>query len=248
MDKPGIWTEDFKIRSFQADFNGNLSLPALLGIFQETAGEHADAFSLGYENMIKNNWAWVLSRIKVRIYRIPRWKEIVSLRTWVKERTRLLSIRHFEIFSEKREKLLGAVSEWALVNIETKKPVFLTNLNLDFPFYPEMRALEERPEKLIPSENMSFSGNYTVKNSDVDVNMHMNNAQYLRVVLDSYEVTWLKKFRIEVFDINFKAEAMVGDELTLKTRSDGNLFLHSVERKKDKRPVALLKLKWEEQQ
>jgi len=238
------WVQEFKITSFQVDRNNRISLHALSGLLQETAGEHAITLGFGYEDMIKHNWVWVLSRLKIKVFRLPRWRERIVLRTWVVERQRMLSRRDFEILDREGRRLIAAVTMWALLDIKARRPIVLEKVDYGFPYRPEKRVMDEEPGKLIMPKGAEITGNYRVKYSDIDINGHMNNGHYVRIVVDSYPVEWLDTHFVKELEVNYRAEAKLNDELIIKTSTEEDVFLHQVLQKKDDRPVALVKINW----
>ncbi len=243
MDR--IWTQKFKIMSFQIDRNNNLSMHALSGIFQEAAGEHARTLGFGYEEMTVKGWVWVLSRIKIKISRIPTWREEVNLRTWVVERGRMLSRRDFELLDKDGKRLVSAVTMWALLDLKAKRPVVLEKIDFGFPYRPEERVMEEEPGKLTVPAEARDSGTYRVKYSDIDMNGHMNNIHYVRIVVDSYPLDWLDTHIVREMEINYRAEARINDELLIRTHSEGDNFIHQVVNQEDGRTVAVVRIVWD---
>ncbi len=248
MKDNSIWSHNFRISSYQVDRKGNLTLYALAGIFQEAAREHSRLLKFGYEDMIKYDWIWVLYRLKTRIFKIPHWEENILLQSWMVRRTRFVSRRDFEIFREGGERVVAAVSEWALVDVNTKKPVLLDKIDEGrAPFIPKKMALEKAPDRIPPVKNTISQSNYTVRYSDIDMNDHMNNMQYLRIILDSYSWEWLNSHSAEIINVNFKTESKINDELVINTSAEKDIFVHQVIRKRDKATVTLLKVKWIEE-
>jgi len=245
MKDNSIWTYSFKISSYQVDRKGNLALYALAGMFQEAAREHSRLLKFSYEDMIKYGWIWVLYRLKTRIFRIPRWQENVLLKSWMVKRTRFISRRDFGILSESGERLTAAVSEWALLDINTRKPVLLDKIDSgEAPFIPEMMALKEGPGRISPIENPASLSRYTVKYSDIDVNDHMNNLQYIKMVLDTYPWEWMDTHFVNTLEVHFKSEVKINEELVIKTIFQDRTYTHQVEKERDRTPVALFRIDW----
>lgn len=239
-----MWVQEFKVTSFQVDRNNRISMHALSGLLQEAAGEHAITLGFGYEDMIIHNWVWVLSRLKIKVFRLPRWREKIVLRTWVVERQRMLSRRDFEILDGEGRRLIVAVTMWALLDIKVRRPIVLEKVDFGFPYRPEERVMDEEPGKLLMPKGAEIAGNYRVRYSDIDMNGHMNNVHYVRIVVDSYPVEWLDTHLIKELEVNYRAEARLNDELIIKNSTEEDVFLHQVLHKRDDRPVALVKINW----
>jgi medium-chain acyl-[acyl-carrier-protein] hydrolase len=206
MEQNGIWAEDFKIRAFMVDKYREANLFTLLNLCQEAAGNHAHFRQLGYADMQARGMAWVLNRLKIKVFQYPKWMETVTVKTWVSQ-MQPFSHRHFQISTndtsrwniplksgENREGgiLANAYSIWIPIDVVSKRPKRLTQE--DFP----LNNLEydcEMPEKLgntvTPSRDEAesikggiFSAEREVKASDLDMLGHVNNAKYVEWLLD----------------------------------------------------------------
>ena len=61
------YKENHTIACYEADANQLLKPIAMLDWMQEIAGRDATKLGFGYDNLIQNNTAWVLSRTHVRL-------------------------------------------------------------------------------------------------------------------------------------------------------------------------------------
>ena len=53
-----------------------------MDLAQEAAGLHAVELGFGYEDLIKNNTAWILSRVNIKFVDTPIWRDDITLTTW----------------------------------------------------------------------------------------------------------------------------------------------------------------------
>ena len=67
---------------------------------------------------------------------------------------------------------------------------------------------------------------HTVRVSDLDMNVHMNNVAYLRLACDAFSVRETERMRIRSFEIIFKAQSFEGDRLTVcRKDEDGRTYV-----------------------
>jgi acyl-ACP thioesterase len=91
---------------------------------------------------------------------------------------------------------------------------------------------------------------FPVRYSDLDLYDHVNNAKYMQWILDSYPEELLRRNEIVLFEINFLAEAKMGDEVAIHTQgletptSSAFSFRHSIKRKSDTRDICLAEVIW----
>jgi acyl-ACP thioesterase len=63
--------------------NGYLKYTDLCNMLQLTAASHSDMGGISFSDMQEFNQAWVLSKMRVEITELPKWRDIVTVKTWV---------------------------------------------------------------------------------------------------------------------------------------------------------------------
>lgn len=212
----------FEVASYESDLTGKMSLFALFNRFQDLAGKHAEYLGVGYDLLRESNLAWILSRIKVRILRLPLWGETVHLTTWPKGIDRLFAMRDFSLKNEKGETLALATSAWLLVDIEKGRPKRIENLSVDLLFPEAPHAIPETPDKIQTSENLTTVFQKPVWLSEIDTNRHVNNAQYAKWICDCFTEDKIREKSITGIQINFLEETFLGDTIELQMYSGNN--------------------------
>ncbi|MEK7356521.1 MAG: acyl-[acyl-carrier-protein] thioesterase, partial [Bdellovibrionota bacterium] len=54
---------------------------------------------------------------------------------------------------------------------------------------------------------------FQVRNSDIDMNDHVNNTKYSQWILDAMPIEWHRKYKLERYQICFLNEAKLGDSV-----------------------------------
>ena len=93
-----VWNT--KIMYSQLGRNCALSLPALLDLFQDIATLHAHEMGSGLEYLYSIDRAWIMSRWRVRLEKLPRCGDHVTVRTRAYECRRALNRRAFELVDQ----------------------------------------------------------------------------------------------------------------------------------------------------
>jgi acyl-ACP thioesterase len=212
----------FQIKSYDSDQDGKLTLPALFHFLQECAWENARANDFGYEFLEKNNAYWVLSRVLVQMNEYPKWRDEIEIKTWPKGVDRFFAIRDFLIYAN--NKIIGKVtSYWLIVDKDRKRPRRPDDFNFVHKNFLKESAIDRKLEKIETATDWITKDNRKVFNSDMDVNRHVNNATYVRWILDS----WYGEHTEEIaeFEINFLSELMLNDEFSVMSgKQDKNHF------------------------
>lgn len=210
----------FTVASYETDATGKLSLYALFNQFQELAGRHAEQLHVGYELLQQQRLAWVLSRITVHIRHLPDWGMQVQLRTWPKGINKLFALRDFALTDASGNLLVSATSAWLLLDLEKHRPYKIENLERDLQFPNAPHAINEVPGKIQIPETLQYSYQHAIVPSDIDINQHVNNAQYAKWVTDCFPETEFLQQPPQSVQINYLEETLPGDIVQISRLSD----------------------------
>ncbi|MFX4944882.1 acyl-ACP thioesterase domain-containing protein, partial [Acinetobacter baumannii] len=83
-----IFKEVFKIRSYQVGPSGLVTPQSLLRFLQEAAANHAEILRVGGEELVEQDLMWVLSRLRLKMHRTPKWHDDITVETWPSKRTK----------------------------------------------------------------------------------------------------------------------------------------------------------------
>lgn len=209
-----IWDEKYVISSFFVNSQRRLGLFALLNILQDVAWLHATHLGHGYESVLEKKMGWVLTRQKVVMESWPAWGETVEIKTWLRPMQPPFVVREFEISCN--AKVIGAATtSWLLLDIETRRPLKRGVTELEADFRTDYRLPFDAP-KIEMSPAMVDLTKFQVRNSDLDMNEHVNNTRYAQWVLDSIPMEWHQRFKLHEYEINFIAEARANDVITIR--------------------------------
>lgn len=208
---------DFIVKSYHTDQNGKLTLPTILHFLQECAWDNARANNFGFEDLEKQNAFWVLSKIYLEIDEYPNWKDEIQIKTWPKGIDGLFAIRDFQIL--RNNKVIGnATSYWLILDKLNGRPKRLENFNFLHDNFLKESAISQKLGKVSINSTAAIKDRRKVYSSDLDINKHVNNATYVRWILDSYFSE--NKELIKEFEINFLNELKLNDEFTVNSILD----------------------------
>jgi medium-chain acyl-[acyl-carrier-protein] hydrolase len=237
--------DEYTIRSYEVDTQGNATMPLLYRFMQESASNHAEQLGLGISWLTENNLAWVLTRQLVVMDVYPRWGETIQILTWPTGRDRLLWYRDFKILS--KDNVIGkATTAWLVIDPVSRRPQRTDTLpSLDPPSDVE-RALPRWPEKVAAPSEDAPSHFIRARYRDLDVNEHVNNAQYVEWALEAFDLDFHRMHRLKEIEVNYLVEALYGDTLSSHCEDvDGKTFLHSLVRGVDGLELFRARTVWE---
>lgn len=227
MTTEKVGTYPYWMEPARCDLHGNAPLSYLFGILLEIAAHHSEDRGFGYEVMTERRRAWVLSRIGIYVHRYPRHDENVECKTWVEDVERIFTRRCFAILGADGEVLLRAQSYWAAIDMLTRRPTDIAEMDpsilqllvTDAP-YP-MPVLSKLP--VVECENpISYMPQY----SDFDINRHFNSVKYVEHLLNLYGEELLEGKTVNSFEIVYLKEALPHDRLLLLRDGDNVEMVH----------------------
>lgn len=240
-----VFEKDYEVNSVNINLNKRLGLYGMLGILQDVGTIHAEILGVGYEQMLASNNFWVFIQQKIRMQRWPQWRETIRVRTWPRKIAGLKAYRDYAIFVGD-EKIGDSVAAFMVLNGETRRPVAP---QIDESIHTKVteKVLDYIPEKIQLPATLELKNTITVRNSDLDMNNHVNNTKYSQWILDSIPIDYHRQFVVQEFDINFIAETHLGDQIDihLLVNDDGSDVIDSYYqgvRKSDKKVVFTSKI------
>ena len=226
-DFTSILTKDWEINFLQCYPNGYLKYTDLCNILQLTAGFHAELGGLSFSDMQKHQQAWVLSRMRIEVKRLPKWRETVTVKTWINSLENSRSIRCLEMYMGE-EKIVGCETFWAVFNTQTRRPENLALAHDHFEKYPTDKATEIQFSKIDTTIDKTFVTEKTVLLSDLDIVNHANSVKYLEWCLDYVEPKLLLNQQVESFEMNYLKEVSLNETVSIEKSNLDNPMTFTV--------------------
>lgn len=208
--------QKFTIPCYNTDASWRLKPAAFMDLAQEAAGLHAVYLGFGYDDLIKTNTAWILSRVNVKFIDTPLWREDVTLTTWHKGFNRLFFLRDFVMTDKEGRERVKATTSWLVLNLETRSMVRDPELVEEGTVCSE-NAIENQADKVRMPRDVEAVPVYSrvVGYSDVDMLGHANNAMYMQWAMDAVDYELASDKPVKEFTINFNHEIKAGEKVTL---------------------------------
>ncbi len=211
-----IFSAPFTVNFHDTDCYARMRPSAVLMYMQEAANLHLNAYGPTMDELRQSGRAFLLSRVRVSIKRaLPAYTPIEA-QTWISNDDHGFSFNRYHRIMAGGEVAAEAMSVWALVNLETRRPIradqFTYNFTGEAPlefFLPRRIRFPEAPEEI---------AHRPVVYSDCDYNQHINNTHYPDLLCDYLPAGETR--RVEDVVINFLGEAPLGEVLTVYRAPD----------------------------
>ena len=210
-----MYKEKMQITSNDVDQNLELKLSSLFRFLQTAASNNSEELHAGHWELFEHNLLWVVLRIEVKIYRTPLLDEVLTVGTHPGEARSFIYPRFFEVYDSKGKLIIAASSMWAMIDKTTRKVVVKPQGIKTIPGSVDKDDLP-LPAK-VSGETPIVKDTRRVKYSEIDLNGHLNNTQYVEFLLDTHEPEFYKNHRISGININYDKEIRSGQVVTLSS-------------------------------
>jgi len=236
----------FTISSFDVDAKKQASLQSICRYMQEIAALHAIELKLGFHDMMKENRAWVLAQVLIRMDRYPRFQEKISINTWSNGPDGRYAMRDFEITDADGNSLGKASSTWFVIDIHEKNICRLDDYFRDYKYENIKYALGRRPDRVKPIKVADSELAVICKYSDLDINAHVNNVRYVDHILDMFPSEFRMSYDVHEIEMNFLKKAKEGVELTnmIRHQEENREYLHGWFNKNTTKPSFTARTVW----
>lgn len=217
------WEKKYPLRAGDFDKFNRIKPSAVLDLFQDAAGQHAEEIGVGFEEMLNRSYLWVLTRVVFEILSAPSRYQTVTVKTWPLEPHRLNYRREYSITDEEGNLLIKGSSEWVIVHSEQRRFLSVPNL---YPFTDGFccdTMFEGKLSKIADFEATDVPYIVNAGFSELDVNNHVNNTKYANYVMDT--VVPSADDVLEKFQIDYRKEVLQGTQLNIYFSKEENSIL-----------------------
>ncbi len=217
---------DFKVTFFETDTKGRITPGFLLAFFQDTAINHSEKLGYGIDRLMKEKRGWAILNWHISVKSFPKMADKLTVTTWCGKCGRHQAERSFMIQAEGGEDLACAVTNWAFIDLEKRKPAVIPQ-DMEEIFVSDIPSIIENEKYRIrkPSEEeFIYGSSFRVERSDLDTNGHVNNTKYLVWAVDCVEDEIYDNYDLYDIRVTYRKEAKRGNEIIPKKAvySDGN--------------------------
>ncbi len=214
-----VWKTKFHLDVFNVNHQGRSDHRTFFNFMQECALKHAQVLGFGSKDLLDKDLLWVVTRFELEVYDQLNWDDEIIITTWSRGLIGPYAFRDF-LINKTSNGLVGDVmakasSSWIPINTSTRKSVILNPKDLN-PSTIHNHSVGIDPRKIfyrVEKNNPLIT--YEVRNSDLDINAHVNNCKYIQWIYDALTIEELEKLSKKNFTINYLNEAKLGDTILI---------------------------------
>ena len=211
--------KSFELRYFEMNEFGVSSPTTILTLLEETAAEHCHEIDHSLYQLADKDKGWVLVSGIIQMERYPKYKEKITIRTWLSKYSSIKGFRENIIFDEENNIIGRARGLWIFFDIERRRPVQIFEEIKDQWSYSSDTALDANISKKIETIDIADSQlSFKVNRYDTDMNNHVNNVRYLQWVVESIPDEIIDNYYLYSIDGRFVSEIYYGDSIISLTK------------------------------
>jgi medium-chain acyl-[acyl-carrier-protein] hydrolase len=216
MQQKKVWSEEIQVKSSETDFQHCWKVSGIFEAMQEAASRHATHLGFGYQDLLKQDMVWILSRVKIRLFSYPRHEEVVRIETWPKSiQQRLLFLRDFLLVGSDGRRCAAASSAYVLVNPAARRVLPAHALTAPMPDNAGLSAIDEPLDKIRAVGGLEDCLDVQARYSSVDLIGHVNNARYIDWISDCFSFAEHQAGQLRGLQINYINEVKPGETVRL---------------------------------
>ena len=240
-----LFEETVKIRYSEMDCDMVLKPSAMLQFLQDLASDNAEQLDFGYSYIIKHNLAWFLLKYRLEFDNYPEGIYDLTIKTEPRGYNKIFAFRDFYIYH--RDICIGrAASTWSLVDINTKSMVNCADVLADNKYMVQHEKREDDLNygKIKLPEKFDIEKIFEVRFDDLDVNRHVNNANYIVWAIEPLDFEFRRSHKLKTVDMMFKKEITYGAKVLSEVAINDNTTIHAVKNAETGDELCLIKAEW----
>ncbi len=205
------FVQKYHTRWHDTDANRRVRPTQLLVYMQETSNRHMQSMDCSLDGIRdEQGLAFLLSKIKLAIYKPIYAYEEITVETWTAE-SRGFSFNRFYAIKRGDELIAAADTTWALLSLKEERLCKVDEFDFGFENEPAIDIGLPSRFRVPKTENLTLLGERKIVYSDLDYNMHMNNTKYADMLCDFMPYDLITD--IKGISLSYLHEAAFGDNI-----------------------------------
>ena len=248
VEKPDHFEQLIHLPYSSVGPSGRLRPDRLIRLFQDVSSTHCYQLGCSALQLAPGEVKWVISRYQIRFLSIPRWPDLVKLRTWRRPWKNLYDLRYLCLEDPEGKHLIHGVSFWNLIKADSGRPVRLSHY-----MPPERLGLEpDRIPEFWENEHKEIQADHTCRFSvearELDMNQHVNNTAYITWAMNPLPLEFLSAHLPQTMTVSYLKETFYRDKMVSAVEEerfeDRTRTRHLITNETTGTPVARLTMDW----
>lgn len=238
-----IFKQKFEIKLHDIYINQKITNKAIFECLENIAARHADSINHGIKDIPNIGTTWVLLCWQLEVIERPSYGDTLEIHTWTRGANKCFSYRDFEIYVNGK-KCARAASKWLLWDIKKSRPARVLEevISKYGPEYGKKVFDMEDFDKLQELDEYQQSLDFSIRKSDIDINGHMHNLNYLDIVNEILSTEEEQK-EFDFVRIDYKKEIKIDDTIEVLKKMENDEYHFLIKNKKTDIVHAIIEMK-----
>lgn len=225
-----------RIRYSEVGTNGLLTMCSLIDYFQDCVNLDADDRKVGFWELSRKGWGWILLTWQIEVNRYPAMGEEVVISTAPYSFKGCFGNRNFFMHDKEGNLLACADSSWMLMDFANGKPVRDMGEIVSAYELEEQYPMEYSRAKIVLGDKREEMEHFHIGRNHLDTNNHVNNGQYVAMAQQYIPADrMIRKMRVE-----YRKQAMLGDEVIPLVSKEDAIYKVAIQSAEDTAYAVLL--------
>lgn len=207
------------IHPYECDWKGDVLLSNIMGMMM-LASEKQERQLPNPHKIYDKGLTWIVIQHEMTIHRLPRAHEEVILETEALSYNKFFTYRAYRTLDTTGNVLIDCESTFAMLDVNARK---LVSVDEDVAFdYPMRDGKVNKRNTRLPKHDFEATEGipYRVRISDIDFNLHVNNAKYFDWIQDSLTMDFLKQHAVTKILVKYEKEVLPESTVLCQTESE----------------------------
>ncbi len=219
-----IFESNYKIDIGDITIDNKVTNKAILKYMENTACRHSDEVGYGILGIPSTKRVWLLLDWKFKILQRLKYGEEINIKTWSKGMEKCYAYRDFEVYNKQGKIVAIASSKWVLMDAENLKIIKADEtIRSGYKEEIEKKVFEKEDiDRIKEPEQYKKEITYRIRKTDIDVNGHVHNLNYLDIAYEILPYSLQKCQQFENVRITYKKEIKPNSEIRIKYTKEDN--------------------------
>ncbi len=200
--------------------DGQVQISRLMKCLEDVAKCHAELLGFGFEDMLKQNLLWVISKAKI-VFAKPLTADILHIKvtTWPSKNRKFFCNRYFVVTDQRDNDIFYATYVWAMIDKDSRaiaSPIRVEQM-YQCDFDDALPNMDTTVQKVVLDGNDWLEcAHYVAQQKHLDDNNHVNNTHYVQFA------TLGETQSVIQLEITYQHELLLGESVTVYKKWQGN--------------------------
>ena len=196
--------------------DGNLSVTGTFQLIQDVITELMGLHKIDNVSVKRDyNAFWVFVKTRVKFFKSLAWNESYTVHAFVSFLSVVKMNVDVELKNAAGEAVFYSRTEMCALDISTQRIRKLSTVGVDGSLLSEGEAVDVQFTKFDETD-LPLTGSVQIQSTNIDFSRHTNNAEYVRLIMNTYSVAETEAMQIKEMEVIFAGQSYEGDVLQIK--------------------------------